>query len=199
MLLRGCSPSAECISALGRRPPAKLPYLTREPFRLVVTQQEVGRAQGGRGRRQGVGQCQPQDPGCLKGFRAPGVKALVNPRPGMMDPALRKQCHGPPQGLVLVGANDSRGCCSASWQPPSQENRALPPQGQNARSPPPPPHTQQVPPMRQSLLSQCQPRGAEPVGNTDPNQRTQRSCRCHNPDMMGGGQQGCPGGVGEGQ
>lgn len=79
MLLRGCSPSAECISALGHRPPAKLPYLTREPFRLVVTQQEVGRAQGGRGRRQGVGQCQPQDPGCLKGFRAPGVKALVNP------------------------------------------------------------------------------------------------------------------------
>ena len=54
-----------------------------------------------------------------------------------MDLALREQPQGPPQGLVLVGANDSMGCCSASWQPPSQENRALSPPGQNARCPPP--------------------------------------------------------------
>lgn len=46
-----------------------------------------------------------------------------------MDLALREQPQGPPQGLVLVGANDSMGCCSASWQPPSQENRALSPPG----------------------------------------------------------------------
>lgn len=58
-----------------------------------------------------------------------------------MDLALREQPQGPPQGLVLVGANDSMGCCSASWQPPSRENRALSPPGQNARWPPTP-HTQ---------------------------------------------------------
>ena len=83
-----------------------------------------------------------------------------------MDLALREQPQGPPQGLVLVGANDSMGCCSASWQPPSQENRALSPPGQNARCPPPP----QVLPMCQSSLSQYRPRGAEPDGNTDTDQ-----------------------------
>lgn len=86
-----------------------------------------------------------QDPVCLKGFRAPGVKALVNPRPGMMDPALRKQCHGPPQGLVLVGANDSGAVILPPGSPLPQENRALPPQGQNARSPPTHTHSKSPP------------------------------------------------------
>ena len=47
---------------------------------------------------------------------------------------------GSPQGLVLVGANDTMSSCSALWQPRS-ENGALSPPGQNARCPPPPPHS----------------------------------------------------------
>lgn len=52
---------------------------------------------------------------------------------------------GSPQGLVLVGANDTMSSCSASWQPPSQ-NGTLSPPGQNARCPPPHTHTV-VPPQ----------------------------------------------------
>ena len=43
---------------------------------------------------------------------------------------------GSPQGLVLVGANDTMNSCSALWQPRS-ENGALSPPGQNAWCPTP--------------------------------------------------------------